>query len=46
MPIETNAGDLSDTENDKSAYEAHLNCNLQNVALILNQKEGIHLCKV
>lgn len=42
MPIEVSADDLSDTENEKSAYEAHLNYNLQNVSLVLNQKEGIN----
>lgn len=41
MPVEATTADLSDTENDISVYEAHLNCNLQNVALILNQKEGM-----
>lgn len=41
MPVEVNNADLSDTENDRSVYEAHLNCSLQNVSLILNEKEGI-----
>lgn len=41
LPVELSSTDLSDTENDRSVYEAHLNCNLQNVSLTLNQKEGI-----
>lgn len=38
LPLEV--GDISDTENDKSVYEAHLSSNLQNVALTMNEKEG------
>lgn len=42
LPLEVGHNDLSDTENDKSVYEAHLNSNLQNVSLTLNQKEGTY----
>lgn len=40
MPIEISQNDLSDTENEKSVYEAQLSPNLQNVSLKLNDKEG------
>ncbi|XP_018334149.1 protein prune homolog 2 [Agrilus planipennis] len=40
MPCEISNCDGSDTENDKSVYEAHLSENFQNVALKLNEKEG------
>ncbi|XP_022913790.1 protein prune homolog 2 isoform X2 [Onthophagus taurus] len=40
MPIEVCPGDISDTENDKSIYEAHLSSNFQNVSLTMNEKEG------
>lgn len=40
MPIEVSQADLSDTENDRSIYEAQLSPNLQNVSLKLNDKEG------
>ncbi|RZC37064.1 prune -like 2 [Asbolus verrucosus] len=37
---EVSHAELSDTENDKSVYEAHLSSNLQNVSLTMNEKEG------
>jgi hypothetical protein len=40
LPLEINNLELSDTENDKSVYEAHLSSNLQNVCLTMNEKEG------
>ncbi|EFA06589.2 protein prune homolog 2 [Tribolium castaneum] len=41
LPLEvTTNTELSDTENDKSVYEAHLSSNLQNVCLTMNEKEG------
>ncbi|KAF2895733.1 hypothetical protein ILUMI_10437 [Ignelater luminosus] len=40
MPLEYTQTDLSDNENDKSVYEAHLSSNLQNVSLTMNEKEG------
>ncbi|XP_017784259.1 PREDICTED: protein prune homolog 2 [Nicrophorus vespilloides] len=40
MPQELSQADLSDNENDKSIYEAHLSSNLQNVSLTMNEKEG------
>lgn len=40
MPLEYTQADLSDNENDKSVYEAHLSSNLQNVSLTMNEKEG------
>lgn len=43
MPIEISQTELSDTENDHSIYEAHVNPNLQNVSLKLNEKEGRYL---
>lgn len=33
--------EMSDTENEKSVYEAHLSSNLQNVSLTMNDKEGM-----
>lgn len=41
LPLEVNNTELSDTENDKSVYEAHLSSNLQNVCLTMNEKEGL-----
>lgn len=40
LPVETSYDPTSDTENDKSIYEAHLSSNLQNVSLTMNEKEG------
>lgn len=40
LPVETSYDPTSDTENDKSVYEAHLSSNLQNVSLTMNEKEG------
>ncbi|KRT86779.1 CRAL-TRIO domain containing protein [Oryctes borbonicus] len=40
MPLELCHAELSDTENEKSIYEAHLSSNLQNVSLIMTEKEG------
>lgn len=40
MPVEISHHELSDPENEKSLYEAHLSSNLQNVSLKLNDKEG------
>ncbi|XP_066257362.1 protein prune homolog 2 [Euwallacea similis] len=40
LPVETSYDPTSDTENDKSIYEAHLSANLQNVSLTMNEKEG------
>ncbi|KAG5867291.1 hypothetical protein JTB14_031759 [Gonioctena quinquepunctata] len=41
LPIEVSSHDaVSDNENDKSVYEAHLSSNLQNVSLTMNEKEG------
>lgn len=41
MPIEVQGGtDQSDTENDRSIYEAVLSPNLQNVSLTMNEKHG------
>lgn len=40
LPLEVTHLELSDTENDKSVYEAHLSSNLQNVSLTMNEKEG------
>ncbi|CAG9766231.1 unnamed protein product [Ceutorhynchus assimilis] len=40
LPGETSHEPTSDTENDKSIYEAHLSSNLQNVSLTMNEKEG------
>ncbi|XP_063905907.1 protein prune homolog 2 [Zophobas morio] len=40
LPLEVTNAELSDTENDKSVYEAHLSSNLQNVCLTMNEKEG------
>ncbi|KAK9696163.1 Bcl2-/adenovirus E1B nineteen kDa-interacting protein 2 [Popillia japonica] len=40
MPLELCHTELSDTENEKSIYEAHLSSNLQNVSLIMTEKEG------
>ncbi|KAJ8924442.1 hypothetical protein NQ315_007239 [Exocentrus adspersus] len=41
LPVEAIPQDIpSDTENDKSVYEAHLSSNLQNVCLTMNEKEG------
>lgn len=41
MPLELCHTELSDTENEKSIYEAHLSSNLQNVSLIMTEKEGM-----
>lgn len=40
MPLEICQTELSDTENEKSIYEAHLSSNLQNVSLVMTEKEG------
>ncbi|KAF7283952.1 uncharacterized protein LOC143201562 isoform X1 [Rhynchophorus ferrugineus] len=40
LPVELAYDPSSDTENDKSIYEAHLSSNLQNVSLTMNEKEG------
>nr|XP_023017961.1 protein prune homolog 2 [Leptinotarsa decemlineata] len=40
LPVEVSHDTLSDNENDKSIYEAHLSSNLQNVSLTMNEKEG------
>lgn len=40
LEIQPGTGDLSDTENDKSIYEAILSPNLQNVSLTMNEKYG------
>ncbi|XP_060523022.1 protein prune homolog 2 [Cylas formicarius] len=40
LPVEASHDPPSDTENDKSIYEAHLSSNLQNVSLTMNEKEG------
>ncbi|XP_030764815.1 protein prune homolog 2 [Sitophilus oryzae] len=40
LPVEIAYDPTSDTENDKSVYEAHLSSNLQNVSLTMNEKEG------
>lgn len=43
MPLDYAHSELSDTENDKSVYEAHLSSNLQNVSLTMNEKEGSYV---
>lgn len=40
LPVEVTQTEFSDTENDKSVYEAHLSSNLQKVSLTMNEKEG------
>lgn len=40
LPVEVSYNDLSDNENEKSVYEAHLSENFQNVSLTMNEKEG------
>lgn len=40
MPLEISPTELSDTENDRSIYEAVLSPNLQNVSLTMNEKQG------
>ncbi|XP_050294668.1 protein prune homolog 2 isoform X2 [Anthonomus grandis grandis] len=40
LPVEGSYDPTSDTENDKSIYEAHLSSNLQRVSLTMNEKEG------
>ncbi|KAL1497482.1 hypothetical protein ABEB36_008440 [Hypothenemus hampei] len=40
LPNETGYDPTSDTENDKSVYEAHLSSNLENVSLTMTEKEG------
>ncbi|KAL3289190.1 hypothetical protein HHI36_003624 [Cryptolaemus montrouzieri] len=40
LPVEVSPLDMSDNENEKSVYEAHLSSNLQNVSLRMNEKEG------
>ncbi|XP_048523476.1 protein prune homolog 2 isoform X2 [Dendroctonus ponderosae] len=40
LPVETSYEPTSDTENEKSIYEAHLSSNLQNVSLTMTEKEG------
>lgn len=39
-PATQNFDNTSDTENDKSIYEARLSSDLQNVSLTMNEKEG------
>ena len=46
LPLEVTNAELSDTENDKSVYEAHLSSNLQNVCLTMNEKEGMCFTKL
>lgn len=43
LPVEVTQSEMSDTENDVSVYEAHLSSNFQNVALTMNEKEGIKI---
>lgn len=40
LPVEYAQHEISDTENEKSIYEAHLSSNLQNVSLTMNEKQG------
>lgn len=40
MPVEAAQHEISDNENDKSIYEAHLSSNLENVCLTMNDKQG------
>lgn len=40
MPLEISPTDHSDTENERSVYEAVLSPNLQNVSLTMNEKYG------